>query len=64
MKNSIINNFDQRLQNMVKALFNVWQDKSEKAIPAEAFYHKMAAFGLAPDVKLLENVTNIVYQNR
>ena len=31
---------------------------------AEDFYQKMTVFGLAPDVRFIEKVTNIVYSNR
>ena len=61
-KNSILPNFEERQQNMIKALFTVWCDGPKKhTMRAEDLYQKMTTFGLAPDLKFIEQVTNVVF---
>ena len=48
---------------MLKALFTVWSNK-KPIICSDIFYQKMTTFGLAPDLKFIEGITNIVYANR
>ena len=56
-------NLFERKTNLVDALFAFWSNK-KSAIPADLFYQKMTTYGLVPDLKFIENVTNIMYQNR
>ena len=66
-KHSILPDFENRLQNMIKALFSVWAGEKKQSTPslkAEDFYNRMTTFGLVPDVKFIEQVTNIVHSNR
>lgn len=62
-KNLILSNFEERTQNLLKALFAVWSGK-RSCLSADSFYQKMTTFGLAPDLKFIEQVTNTVYQSR
>ena len=66
-KHSILPDFENRMQNMIKALFSVWAGEKKQSIAslkAEDFYNRMTTFGLVPDVKFIEQVTNIVHSNR
>ena len=49
--------------NMIEALFTFWKRK-HAAIPAQKFFKRMTTFGLAPDLRFIEQITNIVYSNR
>ena len=53
-------NLDERSQNLIEALFPHWAH-GKHAMPAETFYQKMTTFGLVPDLKFVEAVTNIAY---
>ena len=59
---------DERMANLIEALFAFWSNQPKpskrKAIAADYFYEKMTMFGLVPDLKFIENITSIVYQNR
>ena len=67
-KDLILANLDERVEKFVEALFNYWSgnmDKEDKdktnTIPAEDFYQKMVTFGLAPDIKFIQEVTTITH---
>ena len=53
-------NLDERMHNLVAALFEFWSN-GKSAIPAEEFYQKMTTYGLVPDLKFIEAITTIVY---
>ena len=54
---------DERMKAMIEALFAFWANK-KSAMPADAFYQKMTTYGLVPDIRFIEGITTIVYQNR
>lgn len=56
-------NLDERTHNLIEALFPHWAH-GKHAMPAETFYQKMTTFGLVPDLKFVEAVTNICYAGR
>ncbi len=62
-KDFVIHNFEERTQNMLKALFAVWANK-KCVMSADLFYQKMTTFGLVPDLKFIEGITSVVYSNR
>ena len=45
---------------MVKALFSIWSEQEDN-IKIDEFCLKMVMFGLAPDIKIINEVTNTVF---
>ena len=59
----IIVNLAERTEGLVEALFAFWSNK-RSGIPVDAFKQKMITFGLAPNLKFLEDIINIIHANR
>lgn len=59
----ILPNLNERMNNLIEALFSFWANK-KPSINADLFYQKMTTFGLAPDLKFIENIMTIIYSNR
>ena len=56
-------NINERTGNLIEALFAFW-GKKRPVMQADQFYQKMATYGLVPDIKFIEDITNIIYFNR
>ena len=65
-KELILPNLDERIDKFIDALFYVWKDpyhEPANTIVPEVFYQKMVTFGLAPDLKFIQEITNISHFN-
>ena len=62
-KDLILANLDERIMKFIDALFNYWKDPSNTIAP-EVFFQKMVTFGLAPDIKFIQEITHITHMNR
>ena len=51
------------MDSLLEALFAFWSNK-RSAIPADVFYQKMTTFGLAPNLKFIEDIMNIINFNK
>ena len=59
----IMVSLNERMDSLLEALFAFWSNK-RSAIPADVFYQKMTTFGLAPNLKFIEDIMNIINFNR
>lgn len=67
----MLNNLEQRVDQLIDALFYCWADKEDaprylkgkriKYIEAEDFYTKMLIFGFAADLDRFEEITNFAH---